>query len=77
MDLQKSVEMSAIIYFLYAGETLGCKSSFISLLHPFCLPLDALELTEEFSHTPNHFETTQCALLHPCHFIWFLNNVLA
>lgn len=42
MDLQKSVEMSAIIYFLYAGEALECKSSFIFLLHPFCLPLECL-----------------------------------
>lgn len=42
MDLQKSVEMSAIIYFLYAGEALGMQVIFhiplASFLFAFGVP---------------------------------------
>ena len=41
-DLEKSVEMSAIIFVLHVGEPLECKSSFIPLLHPSCWPLECL-----------------------------------
>lgn len=34
-------------------------------------------MTEVFSHLLNHFESTWFALLHPCHFLWLLGNVVA
>lgn len=74
MDLEKSVEMSAIIMLWRPWN--ASHPSYLSCILPVGL-WSTLELTEEFSHPPNHFDSTWFALLNPCHFIRSLSNVVA